>query len=188
GRCRAAVQPAFTAAGVELAAALAPDLPPLQGDAAQLERVLLNLLSNAVKFTPRGGTVTVSAGRDGGVRGDTVTLAVADTGVGIPEEEQGRLFTRFFRSSTASDNQVPGTGLGLAISKAIVDAHGGTIGVRSVPGRGTTVTVTLPLAAPAPQSAASVVPQVAGQPGAPEPPIPSTPSPTTRPTTARRTP
>ena len=72
-------------------------------------------------------------------------LEVADTGIGIPEGEQDRLFQRFFRSSTATEQAIPGTGLGLVISKAIAEAHGGTIGVRSSPGRGTCFHVAIPL-------------------------------------------
>jgi signal transduction histidine kinase len=72
-------------------------------------------------------------------------LTVSDTGVGIPTGEQGRLFTSFFRASTARRNAVPGVGLGLTITKAITTAHGGTLDVASAEGRGTTFTLTLPL-------------------------------------------
>jgi signal transduction histidine kinase len=117
-----------------------PGLPPVMGDARQLERVLLNLLSNAVKFTPPGGQIRVTLAP----RVRSVVLEVADTGLGIPVEEQDKLFTRFFRSSTSQDHSVPGTGLGLMIVKAVVDSHGGSIVVRSSAGYGTAVTVTLP--------------------------------------------
>jgi signal transduction histidine kinase len=73
-------------------------------------------------------------------------LAVSDTGIGIPAGEQAELFTRFFRASTARRNAVPGVGLGLTITKAITTAHGGTLDVVSVEGRGTTFTLTLPRA------------------------------------------
>jgi signal transduction histidine kinase len=72
-------------------------------------------------------------------------LAVTDTGIGIPTTEQGKMFTRFFRASTAQKNAVPGVGLGLAITKAITTAHGGTLEVVSAEGAGTTFTLTLPL-------------------------------------------
>ena len=72
-------------------------------------------------------------------------IEVADTGIGIPAGEQSRLFQRFFRSSTATEQAIPGTGLGLVISKAIAEAHGGTITVRSEPGKGTFFRVELPL-------------------------------------------
>jgi signal transduction histidine kinase len=73
-------------------------------------------------------------------------LAVRDTGIGIPAGEQGELFTRFFRASTARRNAVPGVGLGLTITRAITTAHGGTLDVVSAEGRGTTFTLTLPRA------------------------------------------
>ena len=72
-------------------------------------------------------------------------VAQRDTGIGIPSTEQGKLFTRFFRASTAQKNAVPGVGLGLAITKAITTAHGGTLDLTSVEGEGTTFTLTLPL-------------------------------------------
>ena len=74
-------------------------------------------------------------------------LSVSDTGIGIPTGEQGKLFTRFFRASTAQRNAVPGVGLGLTITKAITTAHGGTLDVVSAEGRGTTFTLTLPCSA-----------------------------------------
>ena len=100
-----------------------------------------NLLSNAMKFTPAGGAVKVRTF----VHGRHAVLEVADTGIGIPEGEQGRLFERFFRSSTATEQAIPGTGLGLVISRAIAEAHGGTISVTSKPGEGTCFRVELPL-------------------------------------------
>ena len=99
-----------------------------------------NLISNAIKFTPAGGDVRVSVAPVNGV----VRLEVADTGIGIESQEQERLFERFFRTSTASEHQIPGTGLGLYITRAIVEAHGGSIAVRSDPGEGTSFRVDLP--------------------------------------------
>ncbi len=109
-------------------------------DREQVERVLLNLLTNGVKFTPPGGTVTLEARR----HGPDLVFTIADTGVGIPEDEQDRLFTRFFRSSVAIRMAIPGSGLGLVIVKRIVEEHGGTISIVSSPDMGTTVTVTIP--------------------------------------------
>ena len=131
-------------------------IPPAQqamvlGDPGQLERVVLNLVSNAVKFTPRGGRVQVTTE----VRADEVSLQVTDTGIGIPQEEQAALFTRFFRATNASSLSIPGTGLGLAIVHSLVGVHDGRIEVDSAPGRGTTVTVTLPLLDRAALAAAS---------------------------------
>jgi signal transduction histidine kinase len=112
----------------------------LWADASRLAQVVDNLLSNGVKFTPEGGEVFVAVATSD----ETAHLEVRDTGVGIPEDEAARLFERFFRASTAQNIQ--GTGLGLAITKEIVEAHDGTISVRSSVGVGTTVTVDLPLA------------------------------------------
>ncbi|HEU5038487.1 MAG TPA: ATP-binding protein [Nocardioides sp.] len=122
---------------------VAPTEPVLVvGDGVQLERALTNLLSNAIKFTESGGRITVTVeARDGEAH-----LAVSDTGIGIPLEEQERLFQRFFRSSTAQERAIQGTGLGLSIVNAIVSAHGGRIDVRSAHLEGTTFTVRLPLA------------------------------------------
>jgi signal transduction histidine kinase len=103
--------------------------------------VLMNLLSNAVKFTEDGGTITCVLETDDG----EAKLTVTDNGIGIPEEEQGELFSKFFRSSTAQDRAIQGTGLGLSIISSIVAAHGGRIDVRSAHLEGTTFTVRLPL-------------------------------------------
>jgi signal transduction histidine kinase len=136
----AVLQPALVAAGVNLEALIPAGLPPVLGNRSQLERVLLNLLSNAVKFSKPGATVTVSAEL---VERD-VLLAVRDTGMGIPEEEQPQLFTRFFRTAEARRRAIQGTGLGLAVVREIVERHHGAVGVRSALGEGTTMTVSLP--------------------------------------------
>ena len=125
--------------GIELV--LDADGPlPLEADAGRLGQVLDNLVSNALKFTPSGGSVMVSTGNGDG----TPRLEVTDTGIGVPHEEMGQLFSRFYRASTATRRAIPGTGLGLVIVRAIVDAHGGTICLESQEGEGTRVTVTLP--------------------------------------------
>jgi signal transduction histidine kinase/amino acid transporter len=110
------------------------------GDEQQLERLLLNLVSNAVKFTPPGGSVLV----DVWVSASSVVLSVADTGIGIPANEQEAVFGRFFRGAEATREVIPGTGLGLAIVQAIVEHHGGTLTLDSAAGQGTTVRVRLP--------------------------------------------
>jgi signal transduction histidine kinase len=112
---------------------------PLEADAPRLGRVFDNLVSNAIKFTPRGGSVVFSATAAGG----SPRVEITDTGIGIPYEELGQLFSRFYRASTATRREIPGTGLGLVIARAIVDAHGGTISVESREGEGTRITVTL---------------------------------------------
>ena len=118
-----------------------PQLGVVTVDGAKLERVLVNLLGNARKFTPADGSVTLRAERTP----DSIVFTVSDTGIGVPAAEQDRLFTRFFRSSSATANAIQGTGLGLVIAKSIVEAHGGTIELASEEGVGTTVTVTLPV-------------------------------------------
>ena len=110
-------------------------------DPLALERVVLNLGGNAIKFTPDGGRVDLTLTSTPAV----CVLEVADTGMGISEEDQPRVRGRFYRSSEAYRRAVPGTGLGLSVVDAIVAAHGGTFDITSAPGRGTTVTVTLPL-------------------------------------------
>ncbi len=113
----------------------------VDGDPGQLDRVLVNLLSNAVKYTPGGGSVSLSLAREE----DVAVLVVSDTGIGIPEKDQGSLFTRFFRASNAVARELPGSGLGLSIVRTIVANHHGQISLGSAEGQGTTVTVRLPL-------------------------------------------
>jgi signal transduction histidine kinase len=135
------VRPAAESRYQELELGLPEEGAPIDGDVEMLERLVVNLASNAVKFTPERGHVQVGVELDDGV----VQLVVRDDGIGIPTEEQSRLFTRFFRASTAQDNAVPGTGLGLAIAHRVVEVHGGTIAIHSEQGEGTTVVVRLPL-------------------------------------------
>ena len=136
----AAMRPAMAGRDLTLAVHVADDATTVTADAERLDRVLINLLSNAVKFTPDGGRISVSVTRGA----DTVELVVADTGVGIPVDEQSRVFERFFRSSKAQEMAIAGTGLGLVIVKGIVELHGGTVTLRSTPGAGTEVTIALP--------------------------------------------
>jgi two-component system phosphate regulon sensor histidine kinase PhoR len=107
-----------------------------------MAQLLGNLISNAVKFTREDGKVEVTLV----VEGDEAVLSVADTGIGIPAADQERIFERFFRAEAATRRMIPGSGLGLTISKAIVEAHQGTITVRSDEDHGSTFTVRLPLA------------------------------------------
>jgi signal transduction histidine kinase len=119
-------------------------VPAIRGDRERLAQLVANLLSNALKFTPGGGTVVARTFTDDG----SAVLEVEDTGIGIPTSEQERLFQRFFRSSTATAQAIPGTGLGLVITKAIAEAHGGGVSVRSKPGEGTCFRVELPVDGP----------------------------------------
>jgi signal transduction histidine kinase len=135
----AEAQPGAAAKGIALTCD-ANAAVPLEADKGHMFRILDKLVSNAIKFTPAGGDVRVSVPPANGV----VRLEVADTGIGIEPQEQQRVFERFFRASTASEGQVPGTGLGLYITRAIVEAHAGSIAVRSDPGEGTSFSVELP--------------------------------------------
>ena len=119
----------------------------VRGDKERLAQVTANLLSNALKFTPSGGKVAARVFVDGEDASHLVdgVLEIEDTGIGIPEAEQERLFSRFFRSSTATNQAIPGTGLGLAIARAIAEAHGGSITVKSRVGEGTCFRVVIPL-------------------------------------------
>lgn len=119
------------------------DLPPVRADKGQLRQVLTNLLDNAIKFNKDEGDVTVTA--SAGQR--VVTVVVQDTGSGIPGENLPRIFERFYRVDKARSRELGGTGLGLAIVKHIIDAHGGSAGVESKPGQGSTFRFTLPTAA-----------------------------------------
>jgi two-component system phosphate regulon sensor histidine kinase PhoR len=109
-------------------------------DRERLKQVMINLLDNAVKYTEDGGSITVSARREGT---DAVCVEVADTGVGIPEQHVGRIFERFYRVDKDRSRDVGGTGLGLAIVKHIVEAHGGTLRVESIVGKGSRFMFTL---------------------------------------------
>jgi len=105
-----------------------------------LVRILSNLMGNACKYTPSGGQVTLSMDLDG----DRLKITVQDTGIGIPEDEQDRIFTRFFRGTNSRSSQVKGTGLGLAITKSLVELLGGEISFTSKVGKGSTFNVWLP--------------------------------------------
>jgi signal transduction histidine kinase len=138
------VTPLACERGIELALDCEP-LPSLEGDAGRLGQMIDNLLTNALKFTPPGGRVEVR----GFKREDAVCVEVRDTGMGISEDDQQRLFERFFRTSQAQAEAIQGTGLGLSIVVAIAEAHGGSVEVESDLGVGTTFTVVLPTVAAA---------------------------------------
>jgi len=139
----------FQSKGVTLARDYAPDLPLVSMDPRKVSQVIGNLVSNALKFTPKEGTVTVrtlkGTIKHGGIDTDAVTIEISDTGMGIPKEEQGLLFSTYRQVSSARKVKEKGTGLGLAICKLIVEAHGGTIGLESEAGKGTTFRFVLPL-------------------------------------------
>jgi signal transduction histidine kinase len=140
-RAGEAAKPFAASKRIDLDIDTEPELVTTQADAERLGQVLDNLVSNAIKYTPDGGGVSIKMTHTG----DTATIAVSDTGIGIPEDEQAQMFSRFFRSSNARHSGIEGSGLGLAITRGIVEAHGGTIGFDSVEGVGTTFRLTVPL-------------------------------------------
>ncbi len=135
----ALVEPLAAESGVDIVCGI--DSITTGADASRFAQVVGNLLSNAIRYTPAGGRVRVSFGRDGNV----AKLTVEDNGIGIPAENVPRIFDRFYRVDSARAAKDGGTGLGLAITKAIVEAHGGSVGCASVEGRGTTFEVRLPI-------------------------------------------
>jgi signal transduction histidine kinase len=151
------VAPQAAAGGVELINDATRSLPAVI-DPDRMAQVLDNLLSNAVKYSPDGGTVTVSARRTG----PDVICDVSDTGIGMTETERAQVFTRFFRAESVRQAAIAGIGLGLAISKTIIGNHGGTISCSSTPGKGSTFTITFPVAGPATADAAPAEGQQSG--------------------------
>jgi len=135
------VQPQAEGAGLKLVVEMAHGLPQLLGDRQYFKQILINLLSNAVKFTPRGGTVKLA----GSMSADGwLNISVADTGIGIAEEDIWKALVPFAQVSSDLSRKYEGTGLGLPLSKGFVEMHGGTLKIDSEPGRGTTVTVRFP--------------------------------------------
>lgn len=120
----------------------ADDDPSVIGDRVALERVLLNLMSNAVKFTLPGGSVSITVRSED----ERVRVQVADSGMGIPAEDQPRLFERFFRAQNAGPAGIAGTGLGLHIARSLAEQHGGGLTLSSVEGEGSSFELDLPLA------------------------------------------
>jgi two-component system, OmpR family, phosphate regulon sensor histidine kinase PhoR len=136
-----AAGPVAEAKGIALSMHSEP-VPPVEGDSDRLSQLLDNLLTNALKFTPAGERIDVNSHSSGG----DVIIEVENTGSYLTPDEQEQLFERFFRASEAVDQAIVGVGLGLAICKAIAEAHGGGISVRSEEGVATTFTVRLPAA------------------------------------------
>ena len=117
-------------------------VPPVAADKDRLDQVLANLIGNAVKFTAPGGRIKITVGP---AAGGQIKTTVADSGSGIPAEDQPRIFERFYRVDKARSRSQGGTGLGLSIAKQIIEAHGGHIWLTSTVGKGTEVSFTLPV-------------------------------------------
>jgi signal transduction histidine kinase len=135
-----AVEPLAREKQIALNFAAAPELPQGHGDERRLTQVLLNLVGNAIKFTDTGEVSIESSSANG-----SFTVAVHDTGPGISEADQTKLFQEFQQADNSITRKKGGTGLGLAISKRIIEMHGGTIWVESVLGHGSTFSFTLPV-------------------------------------------
>jgi two-component system, sensor histidine kinase and response regulator len=140
--CLASVEPQAKAKALSLRAVGVDMVPDLFHERARIKQIVLNLLSNAVKFTPTGGAVEVRVGRE---EHGAVTLAVADTGIGIAPADVGTLFEAFRQVESAQAGGAGGTGLGLAISRRLARLAGGDLAVESVLGRGSVFTVRLPV-------------------------------------------
>jgi len=139
--CVRLIKPRAAKSNVRIYTAFDPNLPVLLADEARLRQIGLNLLSNAVKFTKAGGRVSISTGVDGA---GGITIAVADTGIGMTADEI-RIALEPFQQVTSSFSRTnEGTGLGLPLTKTLVELHGGRLDITSAPGRGTTVTVSFP--------------------------------------------
>jgi PAS domain S-box-containing protein len=154
---------------IHLESEVATDLPPLFADEAKFKQIMYNLLSNAIKFTPDGGKVLVTAAIQNatvdvaGVTGESLRVAVSDTGIGIKTEDQERVFKEFEQVDSSYGRQQQGTGLGLALTKRLVEMHGGRIWVESegVEGKGSTFIFLIPV----PKTEASPI-QLTDQPDA----------------------
>ena len=119
---------------------ISPIIPPVKVDLEKIKLVVSNLIENALKYTPAGGNIFVTLGEEEGM----VFFEVKDTGIGIPDEQQNRIFTKYFRGANAIKAETEGTGLGLFIAKNIVETHGGSIGFVSKKDEGTAFSFTLP--------------------------------------------
>jgi signal transduction histidine kinase len=137
--CVVNYEPAAAQSGITLSVEIPPGLPRVRADEDRLIQVLTNLLDNALKFTPRGGRVMVQVEQ----KEDVLSISVADTGVGIEQEELPHLFQQFY-SGQSRPPEKRGMGLGLALCREIVTAHGGQLAVESQPGQGARFTFTLP--------------------------------------------
>jgi signal transduction histidine kinase len=140
-------QPLLAESGFQLECDIASDLPPALGDRAALARAIQNLIGNAMKYSGQSKWIGLSAKTIETESGRTVEIAVADRGMGIPDEELAKIFEPFYRGSAARAAQIHGNGLGLSLIKNIIAAHQGTIEVKSAPGAGSSFVISLPVTA-----------------------------------------
>ncbi len=136
-----AVDHTLTQSGFHLDLSADPDLPPIPADRDALHQAVLNLLTNAMKYSGDSRQIALRLARDD----NHALIQVTDQGIGIPLDEQPRIFDRFYRGRDTQDQRIPGTGLGLTLVKYIAAAHGGQVHVQSSPGQGSIFTLALPL-------------------------------------------
>jgi len=134
-------QARFEAKQLRLELHVPTDLPKIEVDENRLQEIIYNLLDNAIKYSRPEGHVSLHASRNG----DRVRISVSDQGIGILPEALPRIFERFYRADKARSRELGGTGLGLSIVKHIAQLHGGTAEAQSEPGKGTTISVILPI-------------------------------------------
>ena len=140
---RAVAKPIAQKKSIQVKTHVASDLGNVTLDQQEFKPVLYNLLSNAIKFTDEGGSVEITAAPHGA---NQFKLSVRDTGIGIKPEDLKRLFTEFEQIESGTSRRFEGTGLGLALTRKIIELQHGSISVESEPGKGSTFTVTLPVA------------------------------------------
>ncbi len=127
--------------GFHLTVVIEQNLPPILADRDAIQQAILNLLDNAMKYSGDSREIELRLSRED----DDGVVCVLDKGLGIPESEQSRIFERFYRIPSPENDRLPGTGLGLTLVDHVVKAHGGSVGVVSRPGQGSTFTIRLPL-------------------------------------------
>jgi PAS domain S-box-containing protein len=147
------LQKVYGGKGVELRVRVPDDLPNVVADPARITQVVMNLMSNALKYTLEGHVQVTASVAD-----NQVQIDIRDTGIGMTDEDQAKLFTRFFRASTAKASDIPGTGLGLAITRSLIEMHGGKIWLKSAVGQGSTFSFSLPILPEALAKMAAVAP------------------------------
>src|SRR2546427_11280082 len=167
GQVLSIIEPLAAQKEIQLEAAVA-GLGEIEADASKFKQMLLNLVSNAIKFTPAGGTVRISGTR----LAEAAEMSVADTGIGIAESDQGRIFHEFQQVDAGADRQQQGTGLGLTLTRRFARLHGGDVRVESEPGKGSVFTIHMPVrAVPQTQEVESHVLDVASANGDAELPL-----------------
>jgi signal transduction histidine kinase len=124
-----------------------PDFPEIEADADKLDQILTNLVDNAIKYSPQGGNVRVT-GKVIGPESDQIWVQISDEGIGVSKEHLPKLFHNFYRVDNRDNREIGGTGIGLALVKSLVEKHHGYVTMDSELGRGSEVTIVLPIRQP----------------------------------------